>query len=139
MHLIARHSSGSRIFHGERPSGETAMTQEALGHARRVIELAVTQVFDIRDGHLAQLSRSGARICFARQVAMYLAHVACRMTLTEVGRLFGRDRTTVAHACAVVEDRRDEVALDRALDLLEWAVPVMATRPVCYLEQFQKH
>jgi hypothetical protein len=51
------------------------------------------------------------------------------LSLTDTGRLFGRDRTTVAHACCVVEDRRDDPAFDRALDLLEWAVPSLASRP----------
>jgi hypothetical protein len=49
--------------------------------------------------------------------------------LTDTGRLFGRDRTTVAHACGVIEDKRDDPLFDRALDLLEWAVPSLATRP----------
>jgi chromosomal replication initiation ATPase DnaA len=60
---------------------------------------------------------------------MYLAHVACGLTLTDTGRLFGRDRTTVAHACGVIEDRRDDPLFDRALDLLEWAVPALSRRP----------
>jgi hypothetical protein len=34
----------------------------------------------------------------------------------------------VAHACAVVEDRRDARALDRALDLLEGALRLLARR-----------
>ena len=53
---------------------------------------------------------------------MYLAHVGCGLALTEVGRAFGRDRTTVAHACGVVEDRRDEAEFDCMLTHLEDAV-----------------
>ena len=53
---------------------------------------------------------------------MYLAHVTCGATLTEIGILFERDRTTVAHACGVVEDRRDDPDLDCKLDSLERAV-----------------
>lgn len=53
---------------------------------------------------------------------MYLAHVACALTLTEVGALFERDRTTVAHACSLIEDRRDDPDLDRKLEHLERAV-----------------
>ena len=64
----------------------------------------------------------------ARKVAMYLAHVACRLSLTDTGKLFNRDRTTVAHACAVIEDRRDDPLFDRALDLLEWAVAALTKR-----------
>ncbi len=101
---------------------------ERLEFSRKVIELAVTRVFDVDQTQLSAYSRGVARAAHARQVAMYLGHVACRLSLTDVGRMFGRDRTTVAHACAVIEDARDDPAFDRALDLLEWAVPMMAAR-----------
>jgi hypothetical protein len=67
-------------------------------------------------------SRCQAPVAYARQIAMYLAHVSCGLTLTEVGRGFGRDRTTVAHACKLVEDRRDAPETDLALDYLEAAI-----------------
>jgi len=108
-----------------------------LGHAsaatplpREAIEQAVVQVFGVGREDLHRLSRGRAKVALARQVAMYLAHVACGLTLTDTGRLFGRDRTTVAHACGVIEDRRDDPLFDRALDLLEWSVPALATRPI---------
>jgi hypothetical protein len=34
----------------------------------------------------------------------------------------GRDRSTIAHACRVVEARRDDAALDAAITALERAV-----------------
>jgi len=88
----------------------------------------VVQVFGVMGHDLRHGTRGRAKVALARQVAMYLAHVGCGLSLTETGRLFGRDRTTVAHACGVVEDRRDDPLFDRALDLLEWAVPVLSTR-----------
>ena len=98
-------------------------------HFRRAaIEHAVTQVFGIAGHDLRRATRGRAKVALARQVAMYLAHVGCGMSLTETGRLFDRDRTTVAHACGIIEDRRDDPLFDRALDLLEWAVPALATR-----------
>ena len=53
---------------------------------------------------------------------MYLAHVVGRIEYAEVGRLFCRDRTTVKHACAAVEDLRDNAKFDRTMDLLEGIV-----------------
>ena len=50
---------------------------------------------------------------------MYLAHVGCGLTYSEVGRLFGRDRTTASYACRLIEDRRDDPDFDASLDLLE--------------------
>jgi Bacterial dnaA protein helix-turn-helix len=96
---------------------------------REAIEQAVVQVFGVDHDDLYRITRGRAKVALARQVAMYLAHVACGLTLTDTGRLFGRDRTTVAHACVVIEDRRDDPVFDRALDLLEWAVPSLAMRP----------
>ena len=83
---------------------------------------AVAAVFEVDIEDLRAPTRGSARTAFARQVAMYLAHVGCGVTLTEVGTLFARDRTTVAHACGVVEDRRDDPDLDLRLDHLERAV-----------------
>ena len=100
-------------------------------HFRRAaIEHAVTQVFGIAGHDLRRATRGRAKVALARQVAMYLAHVGCGLSLTETGRLFDRDRTTVSHACGIIEDRRDDPLFDRALDLLEWAVPALATRAV---------
>ncbi len=43
------------------------------------------------------------------------------LTATEVGHAFGRDRTTAAYACQLVEDRRDDPAIDAVLGSLESA------------------
>ena len=66
-------------------------------------------------------NRSSA-ISRTRQTAMYLAHVVFGLSYTDVGKLFSRDRTTVAHACGAVEEWRDDPAVDRALTTLEEAL-----------------
>lgn len=71
-------------------------------------------------------SRGPARVAQARQRAMYLAHVAGGFSLSAVGLAFGRDRTTVRHACALWEDARDDRAVDAALGLQEIALGAMA-------------
>lgn len=98
--------------------------------SREAIEHAVAHVFGIAGRDLRRTTRGRAKVALARQVAMYLAHVGCGLSLTETGRLFERDRTTVAHACGVIEDRRDDPLFDRVLDLLEWAVPALTVRPL---------
>lgn len=52
---------------------------------------------------------------------MYLAHVCFRANFSAVGRAFGRDRTTAAHACRIVEARRDDPRIDALLERLERA------------------
>jgi chromosomal replication initiation ATPase DnaA len=89
---------------------------------RRATDPAVAAVFEVEVNDLRAPTRRSPRAAFARQVAMYLAHVVCGLSLTEVGTLFARDRTTVAHACGVVEDKRDDAELDGMLEQLERAV-----------------
>ena len=59
---------------------------------------------------------------FARHVAMYLCHVAFELSLARVAAAFGRDRSTVAHACHLIEDRRDDSAFDAWIGALEAAL-----------------
>lgn len=96
--------------------------------ARLALDLAISSVFNVQSGALWAGSRGVRDIAFARQVAMYLAHVSCGMTLTDVGAMFGRDRTTVSHGCLKVEFRRDDPLFDRTLDLLGWALPTLVMR-----------
>jgi chromosomal replication initiation ATPase DnaA len=95
---------------------------------RFAIELAISTVFGIDSNYLWSGTRGVRDIAEARQVAMYLAHICCAMSLTEVGVMFGRDRTTVAHACLKVECRRDNKNFDHALDVLSWALPTLVRR-----------
>jgi chromosomal replication initiation ATPase DnaA len=97
-------------------------SSQGTSAARRAIESAVAAVFEVDARELQARSRRSARTAFARQVAMYLAHVACGISLTDVGALFGRDRTTVSHACSLVEDKRDDPDLDCRLEHLEQAI-----------------
>lgn len=64
-------------------------------------------------------ARSEARIALCRQIAMYIAHVSLGYSQTLVGQLFHRDRSTVAHACARIEDMRDDTSFDESLTHLE--------------------
>lgn len=100
---------------------------DRIGHWRgpilcRITEQTAASAFEIGEHEVASATRGSSQAALARQVAMYLAHVVCGLSLTEVGRLYGRDRTTVAHACALVEDRRDDPIFDRAMSALEYAV-----------------
>ena len=90
-------------------------------HIHKLVEHCVLSVFQIPELALRSRGRA-APVSLARQTAMYLAHVAFRLSFTQVGQLFGRDRTTVAHACAAIEDRRDDQVLDRVLTVLAAAL-----------------
>ncbi len=71
------------------------------------------------------------RVARARQIAIYLAHVGFGLNYTHLSEAFGRDRTTIRHACFRIEDARDDLRLDRALDCLEGALRLQAARMLC--------
>ena len=94
---------------------------EASEYLCDLIAITVAAAFGVPLAELRATTRRPQPVAFARQSAMYLAHVVLGLTLTDVGRAFGRDRTTAAHACEQVENRRDDPALDAALQVLEHA------------------
>ncbi len=64
-------------------------------------------------------SRGGAQVACARQLAIYLAHVAVGHDLTRLACAFGRDRATIRHALRRIEDDRDDPDFDQRVSRLE--------------------
>jgi hypothetical protein len=64
-------------------------------------------------------SRGKAEICLARQMAMYLMHTVFSCSYHHVATFFKRDRTTISHACKLVEDLRDNEEFDKRLEAME--------------------
>ncbi len=85
----------------------------------RLAQHAVAFVFRQPHEEIAARTRRSKAAALARQTAMYLTHIAFGMSLARVAAAFGRDRTTVSHACHVVEDRREDPGFDAYLDDLE--------------------
>ncbi|MBX3493453.1 MAG: chromosomal replication initiator DnaA [Parvibaculum sp.] len=97
--------------------------RSAVPPPKRKAELELTlatvaRAWNVSLRELEAPTRRRAPVAEARQVAMYLTHVIFGISLSEVGRLYGRDRTTAGHACQRIEDRRDDPAFDRLLDAL---------------------
>jgi chromosomal replication initiation ATPase DnaA len=114
-------TSDPRSFH----DGDTGAASGPVANVdpqhilRTSIEQMVAAAFRLDEELLRLPTRGRKNVALARQTAMYLAHTVCGLTLTETGDLFQRDRTTVAHACQVIEDRREDPTFDRAIDMLE--------------------
>jgi chromosomal replication initiation ATPase DnaA len=79
----------------------------------------VAALFSVSGKELRRPGRTGESVSRVRQIAMYVAHVVLRLTQGEVGRGFGRDRTTVIHACHTIEDLRDDAEFDRVVSMVE--------------------
>ncbi|NJM33573.1 MAG: DNA replication initiation protein [Rhodomicrobium sp.] len=90
-------------------------------HVHKLVEHCALSVFSVSGSALRSRDRR-ASVAQPRQIAMYLAHVTFGLSLTQIGQLFSRDRTTVAHACRAVEDLRDDPVMDKALGVLETAL-----------------
>jgi len=102
-------------------SDQSQVVLRATAEAR-LAEVATAAAARIPLAGLRAANRGRKSIALARQTAMYLAHVAFGLSLTRVGICFGRDRTTVRHACALIEDRRDDPRLEFGLTALEAAL-----------------
>lgn len=76
-------------------------------------------LFGVSGRDIRKPGRSSHGIARVRQVAMYVTHVVLQLSMTEVGSGFGRDRTTVCHACHIVEDLRDDPDFDRIVSSIE--------------------
>lgn len=88
---------------------------------RRMLVSLVGSALAVDGDRLCGAGRGTAREAHARQVAVYIAHIALGLSYTEAGRLFGRDRTTAAHACRRVEEQRESERIDQFVDRLEQA------------------
>jgi chromosomal replication initiation ATPase DnaA len=109
---MGRENSGIAVDHGS-----SARTMERS--TCTFIETLVGTTLGVDVGAMRTQGRGRAREALARQTAMYLAHVNLGLSLSRIGALFHRDRTTVAHACACVEDSRDDVRFEQIVACLE--------------------
>ena len=102
---------------------EILAIEEFVTRQRRIgpglAQAVISHIYEIPIDELRARTRGGARAAFARQVAMYLVHVVWGFSLTEVAEAFGRDRSTVSHACHLVEDLRDDPVFDRQMSQTE--------------------
>jgi hypothetical protein len=75
-----------------------------------------------REGAILAQTRGPAASAYARHLAIYLQHVAFGASISACARFFNRDRASVRHACARIEDARDDPHIDVALTALESAL-----------------
>lgn len=106
---------GSQTKLDAQPVGRALQDRQAALLAAAVVGYATGIAADA----IVAPSRGGHGSATARQIAMYLTHIAFSMSLARVASAFGRDRSTVAYACHQTELLRDDPALDAWLDTLE--------------------
>jgi chromosomal replication initiation ATPase DnaA len=85
----------------------------------RLVVAAVAIEFGVKEMAVVSKSKGRADVAFARQVAMYMVHCIYGVNRSRVAAIFHRDRSTVTHACCLVEDSREDRVLDDKLIKLE--------------------
>lgn len=86
----------------ERILAETGQPTSHPGDLPAIVK-RVCSTFDVTRKELLGPSRL-RRVLVPRQVAMHLAHRYGNLSLPRIGAAFGRDHTTVLHACRKVEE-----------------------------------
>jgi chromosomal replication initiation ATPase DnaA len=99
------------------PRGSTRR-EEVMELCERVQDI-VCACFGISGRDIRSPGYARLEIARARQIGMYLAHVVIGLSLQEIGEGFQRDRSTVAHACHVIEDLRDDAEFEHVIAMLE--------------------
>ena len=108
----------AEVIRGPRRRPPPLPDERALELCEGMIDIAAA-LFNVSGKELREPGKSGLQIARVRQIAMYVAHVALRLRMRDIGRGFGRDRTTVVYACHLVEDMRDDDDFDRIVAMTE--------------------
>lgn len=110
-------SDQPRITTNQRKSNPTA--NEAITEiCDRILDI-LSALFNVSSRELRQPGRTSTSVSRVRQIGMYVTHVNMGLSMAEVGRGFGRDRTTVMHACHLIEDMRDDAEFDQLVRMTE--------------------
>lgn len=106
---------------GDLGYGESRLRFQQLREDAEVFALtrAVTAETGVCLTDMLRRSRGFGRAARARQTAIYLAHVLLSRSQQDVALMFNRDRTTVAHAVQMIEDRRDDPRVERLIQRIE--------------------
>lgn len=107
------------ILNGKNLSGEGPQAEHYAESVGVLVIKLVATLEQTDQQAMRKTSRGKADICLARQMAMYLMHTVFSCSYHHVAAFFKRDRTTISHACKLVEDLRDNEEFDKRLEAME--------------------
>ena len=100
-----------------------------------VIDL-MAAMFSVSGRDLRGARRSGRAVARVRQIGMYVAHVTLGMRMVDIATGFGRNKSTVVHACHLIEDLRDDadfnVIVAKAEEITEVAFSMRTVCGACH-------
>ncbi len=95
----------------------------AIAACDGVIDL-LASVFSVCGRQLRAPNRSATDIARIRQIGMYVAHVTLGVKMADVAAGFARNKSTVVHACHLIEDMREDADFDRIIAKVEEIVRI---------------
>jgi len=109
----------------KRTAGIRALKDQKQQLLAQFVNQMVAATLDLPPEILLQCSRGKAQSARARQISIYLMHTTLSFSFTEIGKVYSKDRTTIAHACHVIEDLRDDESFDSKLTQLERMIAIV--------------
>jgi chromosomal replication initiation ATPase DnaA len=107
----------SAFDHRFAPAG-MGREEEAIKICDGMIDI-LSMCFAVPGREIRQIGRTATSIARVRQIGMYVCHVAIGLTMQDVAAGFMRDRSTVVHACHLIEDMRDDTEFDAIIGTIE--------------------
>lgn len=104
-----------------RTERRAARRQRACATCDGLIDI-LAALFGVDGRELRSSGRSRRPVSRVRQIGMYVAHTSLDLTMQDVADGFSRDRSTVMHACHMIEDLRDDDDFDRIVSRTEKTV-----------------
>lgn len=93
----------------------------ALGLGSALFVL-LSDFFQVSLEELRSAQRGSSHVARIRQFGMYIAHTMFGLSMSEVAYAFSRERTTVKHACHLMEDMRENAQFDRSVSSFEYLI-----------------
>ena len=83
--------------------------------AARFVNQMIAAAYEISGERLLIRDRGVVKVNRPRQISMYLMNTVLSFKFTEIAEFYDKDRTTVSHACGVIEELRDNPRFDRRM------------------------
>ena len=114
---------GAPCLLADRCLPQIAGQEAAIAACDGVIDL-MAAVFSLDSRVLRAPNRSATDIARVRQIGMYVAHVTLGLRMADVATGFSRRKSTVVHACHLIEDMREAPDFDRVVAKVEEIVRI---------------
>jgi hypothetical protein len=109
---------GPPVFERYQPPAATLPVRIVCGIAAQIttemVMIAGSRALERRDRRRA--------LCHVRQIAMYACHTGLQLPHQDIASAFGCHRSSVSHACEIVERRRENPAFNDFVAAVERAV-----------------